>query len=287
MKIAIIGAGAIGKLLATYYAQQHEVIVVVRREEQARAIMNNGITKLASTQCVNYRVQATTTLPKADIYFVTVKFYHLMALQPLLQQVTTTLVFLQNGLAHQSFAQQFSCEVLVGTLTVGAETKNDTTVYERGAGTMKLSAPQQHIIWQLTSEALPISYVADVNEVLWQKAMLNSLINPLTALLDLPNGELVTNKHAFHLLKTIYKELITAFPDKKHLVGFEDVVQLCHNTAMNTSSMRADFLARRPSELSTIVGAILEQALNQQQVLPTLHTLYYALLAIEERRASE
>ncbi|HEY9570552.1 MAG TPA: 2-dehydropantoate 2-reductase [Metalysinibacillus sp.] len=287
MKIAIIGAGAIGKLLATYYAQQHEVIMVVRREEQARAIMNNGITKLTPTRHVNYRVQATTILPKADIYFVTVKFYHLIALQSLLQQVTTTLVFLQNGLAHQSFAKQFSCEVLVGTLTVGAETKNDTTVYERGTGTMQLSAPQNHAIWQLTSEALPIKYVKNVNEVLWQKAILNSLINPLTALLDLPNGELVTNEHAFHLLQTIYTELIHAFPDKKHLVGIEDVVQLCHNTAMNTSSMRADFLAGRPSELETIVGAILEEAVNRQQLLPTLHTLYYALLAIEERRASE
>lgn len=284
MKVAIIGAGAIGKLLASYYAKQHEVTLVTRRQAQADVITAHGITKISEAGTIKYNVRATTTLPSADIYLVTVKYHHLQAIQPLLAQVATTLVFLQNGLAHQAFAEQFSCDVVIGTLTTGAETKDETTVYERGRGVMKIAAAKAQVIWQLNQQDLPLVQ-ADSTEVLWQKAMINSLINPLTALLNLTNGELISNPYAYQLMQLIYQELIEAFPEKKHLLVFEDVVQLCHNTAKNTSSMRADFLAERKSELATIVGEIVAEAAAKQCQLPTLQTVYYALLAIEERRS--
>ena len=108
MKVAIIGAGAIGKLLASYYAKQHEVTLVTRRQAQADAITAHGITKISEAGTIKYNVRATTTLPSADIYLVTVKLSSFASYQqPLLAQVATTLVFLQNGLAHQAFAKQF------------------------------------------------------------------------------------------------------------------------------------------------------------------------------------
>lgn len=283
MKIAIIGAGAIGKLLATYYAPYHEVTLVPRRKEQCEQLNHEGVTVIGEVTAT-YNVLATLTLPPADLYIVTVKYHHLANLAPLLKGVKTTLLFLQNGLAHQTFAKQFTCEVIMGTLTAGAENKDDTTVYARGQGAMTVSIAEGHFLFQLQHPQLPIIAVSDVQEVLWRKALMNCLINPLTALLNICNGELVTNRYANQLMRALYEELMLVFPDKKQLISIEEVEQLCHNTAMNTSSMRADFLAERTSELPTIVGPLLEEASNRQGQLPMMQTIYYALLAIEERR---
>lgn len=118
--------------------------------------------------------------------------------------------------------------------------------------------------------------------MLFEKAILNSLINPLTAVLQVKNGELVTNQQAFLLMQTIYEELTAAFTSIAHTISFNDVVDLCRKTAENTSSMLADRMQGRKSEIETIVGAILNKALVNGHNLPTLRTLYHQVLAIEE-----
>ena len=118
--------------------------------------------------------------------------------------------------------------------------------------------------------------------MLFDKAVLNCLINPLTAILQVKNGELLTNKQAFLLVQTLYNELLDAFPGLDATVPFSDVVTLCKKTAGNTSSMLADRLNGRKSEIGTIVGSILRKALNNGHTLPTLRTFYHQVLAIEE-----
>ena len=122
----------------------------------------------------------------------------------------------------------------------------------------------------------------NAEQMLFEKAVFNCLINPLTAILQLKNGELLTNKQAFLLMKTLYKELIDAFPGLEATIAFSNVVALCEKTSANTSSMLADRLNGRKSEIDTIVGAILKKALNNGHTLPTLRTFYHQILAIEE-----
>ncbi len=68
---------------------------------------------------------------------------------------------------------------------------------------------------------------------------------------------------------------------------FEDVKSLCEKTASNTSSMLADFLNERPTEIDTIVGAIIKKASKKKVELPTLTTLYYLIKAKEEKRVEK
>ena len=63
--------------------------------------------------------------------------------------------------------------------------------------------------------------VANAEQMLFEKAVFNCLINPLTAILQVRNGELVTNKQAFLLMKTIYRELTDAFEGVEQAIPFQ------------------------------------------------------------------
>lgn len=73
--------------------------------------------------------------------------------------------------------------------------------------------------------------------MLMEKALLNCFINPLTAILQVKNGQLITQSHTLQLLKDLYNELMTAFPQFKETFHFNQVIALCEKTAENTSSI--------------------------------------------------
>ena len=47
----------------------------------------------------------------------------------------------------------------------------------------------------------------DYENMLLKKLVVNAVINPLTAILGIKNGELIENKHYFELVKMIFSEI--------------------------------------------------------------------------------
>lgn len=295
VNVVVIGAGAVGMLTASFLSEVGiQVTVVVRRQEQAHEINLRGLTRvnLNGTK-TKTKVGAVTSLcafPHVDLVIITVKYGQLHTVYEELAALPKNipLLFMQNGLAHYEEALQLHQETIAfSSVTFGAQVKNNTTVLHRGLGMCQMAIARGNTtvflkLEQMVHRDFPIMITKNAEQMLFEKAVFNSLINPLTAILQVKNGELVTNKRAFLLVQTIYQELIEAFPDLEAKIGFSDVVALCEKTANNTSSMLADRLNGRKSEIETIVGAILQKARQNGHTLPTLHTLYLQVLAIEE-----
>ncbi|MGY4794312.1 2-dehydropantoate 2-reductase [Lysinibacillus sp. FSL K6-0057] len=295
MKVAIIGAGAVGQLTASFLAEFGvSVTLVARRQEQVNELNAKKLTRINvdGTKTVQ-RVIATTdlaNLPTHDLLVIAVKYGHLQKLYKPLASFPndTPLLFMQNGLAHFEEALTLPQKnIAFGSVTFGAQLLDQLTVQHRGIGQCKIAIErgEQQVfqkLLQLQNSLFPIELASNAEQMLFEKAVLNSLINPLTAVLQVKNGELVTNQQAFLLMENIYRELTEAFGDIEHTISFSDVIDLCRKTANNTSSMLADRLQGRKSEIETIVGVILNKALANGHNLPTLRTLYHQVLAIEE-----
>ena len=74
-RIGIVGCGAIGSLYAAHLAQVAEVHVLVRREEQARALNQHGL-RVSGTHQFSVKLKATTDpgqLPECDLGIVATK----------------------------------------------------------------------------------------------------------------------------------------------------------------------------------------------------------------------
>lgn len=295
MNVVVIGAGAVGMLMASFLAEAGiHVTVVVRRQEQAQELNKVGLIRVNLDGTKTYsKVDATTSLrklPQQNLAVIAVKYGHLHMLYEELSALPKDLplLFIQNGLAHYEEALQLQQETIAfSSVTFGAQVSNNTTVLHSGLGLCKIAAARGDKtsflrLQQMVNRIFPIMLTQNAEQMLFEKAVFNSLINPLTAILQVKNGELLTNKQAFLLMQSLYKELIDAFPSLEASVAFSDVVALCEKTAPNTSSMLADRLHGRKSEIDTIVGAILRKAFHNGHTLPILRTLYLQVLAIEE-----
>ena len=291
--IQIIGGGAVGLLLASFFAEKNfSVEVVSKREKQCEALHTYKLIRNSFTGDVEtFVVGATTQLAKCPNFVVIATKYDALAqIYPLLEKMPTTvpLLFIQNGLAHYEEALRLPQQhIAFGSAQFGAQRENDYTVIHRGIGVLKVAVARGNIekfsfIEKLRSELLPVQYENDAEKMLFEKALLNCFINPLTAILKVQNGELLTNKHAYTLLEMLYEELVAAFPNIRVQFPFESVTALCEKTATNTSSMLADRLAGRKTEVETIVGAILQKAAREYKQTPTLRTLYEMIKAIEQ-----
>ena len=96
---------------------------------------------------------------------------------------------------------------------------------------------------------------------LWRKLAVNCAINPLTALLDCPNGELRQHPDRVAL---ICREVAAVIEREGYHTSETDlryyVDQVIESTAENISSMLQDIRAMRHTEIDYITGYLLKRA---------------------------
>ncbi len=121
----------------------------------------------------------------------------------------------------------------------------------------------------------------DIVARLWRKAALNACINPLTALLNCRNGELLTRPAAMRLLPALYDELSAVLNSVDASMTADElsssVARACQMTANNFSSMQQDLQAGRETEIDAIVGAFIRQAQHINSPLSAMSVLYDAI----------
>ncbi|WP_422123608.1 2-dehydropantoate 2-reductase [Planococcus sp. X10-3] len=285
MNFAVIGAGAVGMLTASLLKEAGcDVQLITRRREQAELINKQGITKDGKVHII----RATTEwdeIPADAFIFITVKYNHLPEVISTLKRksLDNPVVFLQNGMMHLELLRNLPQKnIAAGIVEHGALKVSETEVRHTGKGIFKfalLRGNEEQFLPLLEIGGVKAEWHSDSDKMLLRKVLLNSMINPLTALLSVKNGELLSNPHAYELLKNVYTELYTAFPEIDTLLPFEQVTALCAATAENTSSMLADKLAGRKSEVDTIVLYTIRRS---PYTLPTLQAFYHLLKAAEK-----
>lgn len=284
MKFVIIGAGAVGLLTACLLKEAgNEVQLITRRKEQANLINELGIDKDGSL----FAITASTdwkTIPRDACILVAVKYDGLKNVFPFFQNLPENqpLVFLQNGMLHiEEIKKLVQYNVAVGSVEHGVVKIDDRKIRHTGQGIYKfalIKGNETEFQPLLEQPGICTEWHIDADRLLFRKVLLNTLINPLTALTGLKNGELLTNPYANELLEKLYGELLIAFPEMKQLLPFDEVVRLCNSTAKNTSSMLADKLAGKKMELDTILLFTLNRS---HENLPLLRSLYLLLKSSE------
>jgi 2-dehydropantoate 2-reductase len=171
---------------------------------------------------------------------------------------------LQNGLGNQEvLAEALGWErVALGVATLGAHLLEPGLLKAAGSGAVSLSANPRlaPLAEVLRSAGLPVETVADPLSLLWGKLVINAAINPLTALLRVPNGALLARPSARSLMADLAREAAEVaaalgirlpYPDP-----VEAVAAVARKTADNRSSMLQDVLRGAPTEVDAICGAI-------------------------------
>lgn len=175
---------------------------------------------------------------------------------------------LQNGLGnYETLAQTLGANrVALGTTTTGATLLGPGLVKDGGEGVISLErTPALHSVEEaLRSAQFTVHVVDNAQSLLWGKLVVNAAINPLTALLRIPNGRLLEQPAARALMQALARETAQVAQAEGIRLPFSDPVtaaeEVARKTAANHSSMLQDVLRGAPTEIDAICGAVVRTA---------------------------
>lgn len=316
MHIMIIGAGSLGLLFAAKIAPIcSQLTVVTRSEGQARELTECGIQIVGEDsqepileESIRFESNSETMIGGVDPLARQVDYMFLMVKQPAISRELinyiqsrmtshTFLICFQNGVGHEmKLSQAIGWDKLLFAVTTeGAKRVGPGSVKHTGHGITYLGALQpdriessydQHIfIVQLLELAGFRAELSKNMEVrIWSKLVINAVINPLTAILRVPNGELLRSTWRLSLMKDLYQEALGLASAKGIKLPAElwDTIQaVCEATQTNHSSMLQDIEASRLTEVDFLNGSLVKMGNEIGLELP-VHTLMYRLIkAIE------
>ncbi|MBI4643589.1 MAG: 2-dehydropantoate 2-reductase [Deltaproteobacteria bacterium] len=273
MKIAVIGPGAVGCLLAVSFAGAGEdVHLVDYRPERAALLRERGI-RLKTPGGVSRLIPVPCWLPgevgPCGLAIMAVKAHQTAAAArslPLLLAPGGLALSLQNGLGNlEEMARVVGPEPLLAGITfLGVTRQEEGQILYAGQGEVIIGPPSGSTVPASEIEAVVALFrragfkcrsATDIQTLIWDKLMINAGINPLTALLRVPNGALPELPEAWSLAVAAAAEVQAVAKAQDLAVSGDPEARLgrvCRATAQNRSSMLQDVMAGRPTEIESL-----------------------------------
>ena len=270
--ILIAGTGALATLFAARLsAAGHPVTMLGTWENGLSALAENGA-RLVDAEGVEhaYSVEATANLAEcrgARYALVLVKSWQTERVAGQLADCLAEdglALTLQNGMGNRELlARTLSLpRVALGVTTTGATLLGPGLARAGGEGVISVETHPRlgPLEAALTGAGFKVQVVNDADALVWGKLVINAAINPLTALLRVPNGELLHRPAAHLLMRVLAQEAAAVATAQGVRLPFEDAVSaaedVARKTAANHSSMFQDVRRGAPTEIDAICGAI-------------------------------
>ncbi len=292
MKIVILGAGAVGRLLGVFLGRGgHQVVLVDPDRKIIDALNDRGIGFMEAgaddPDAVDYvpttAVSQAADINSCDLVLLAVKSFNtLAAVQAAAHLISATspIVTLQTGLGNIEILERIidHKHIIGGFTFMAAVGLGAGIVRAGGTGKTYLGELDGRIDDRLRSicslfnnsglECVPVHRIMGR---LWCKVIVFSAINAVTSILQIKNGQLLDSMESITLLKRLVDEGRSIAGSQTVDLVFHDLYQLlfdaCKRTEQNLSSMLQDVLAGKQTEIDAQCGALVK--LGQQAGIPT------------------
>ncbi|MBX0298892.1 ketopantoate reductase family protein [Cryobacterium sp. 1639] len=265
--IAVVGAGAVGGLIAALLHRTGVDVVAVARPDTARTIAEDGLT-IHSRQFGDgvSRIRVATRIPAGAHVILATKAAALPALAPEIGSARPAeIVSLLNGIEHLAVLHDAAPGSVVAGASVAVEsTRLAPTVIEHRSPFLRLTVPAHAadtaivLAWQ--AAGFDVTIGGSDNDVLWTKLRFLAPMALLTSHWRLPIGAAVDRDPALTLA------LLTEVAQIATLDGVPtDAGQLARALAALPPGMRSslqnDLEAEQANELDAIGGAVARRGL--------------------------
>ena len=289
MRIAVVGAGAIGGFIAAAIARAGEQVAVVARGAHLEVIQRKGITLVHSDLGpFTARVEASDdlrTLGTFDAVILTFKAHQYPSLMPQLEAVAqtgATIVTLQNGVPFWyvrtpplesvdpagRIAALFGDERIVGGVVhVSGHVVEPGKIHQSGGMRYAFGAPGGGTNDRVETLASAFGWAELAPEVdehirttVWLKLVNNVGLNPVSTLHELTIRQMLERASTRDEVRELMREAL-AVGQALGVVADVDIearIDYAQRLADVRTSMLQDFQASRPLELDPILGAVVE-----------------------------
>lgn len=249
--------------------------------------------------------------PKADYILVTVKQKDITAdfVSYMKQRADkhTHIICLQNGVRTDIWWDS-PWQVYAAITTEGAKRISTNEVSHTGIGktvvgrVTNLSSTRvvdqskaidteeqlsiQPLLNELQKAGFDIALSNNIDKDIYRKLVINAVINPLTAIWRIKNGELLLSKQRLTVMRKLYDEVIEVYEAvgiEVSSLWWEDILAVCQATANNTSSMLADVLQSKRTEIQWINGSIIKMGQDHHISTPINECVYHLIEAMNRQ----
>ncbi len=300
MKIAIIGAGAMGSIYGGHLSLHNEVYLVDTNQTVVDQINAAGLKLLENGQDVIYHPTAVTStegLPEMDLVILFVKALFSRAALSANRGIiggNTYVLTLQNGSGHEDILSEF---VDRGRIVIGTTEDNGAVLepgYVRHGGEGKtnvgmLEEDQNGMLPSLKEAfdccGFQVRIHENIQELIWDKLMTNVSLSAVTGILQVKMGYIAANPYAWNLTARLVKEAVAVAGGLGMKFDEAAVLQKVRSTSENNpegvTSICADIAAGRKTEVDTISGSVVRASEKCGVLAPTHEMIVNIVHALE------
>jgi 2-dehydropantoate 2-reductase len=285
--IYILGAGAMGCLWASHLHRalrqdaRHSVAFLSTKPDTNERVTFSLTSPFLSPSESLFQTDLPVSKPadlniatsdQPNIILLCTKSYHALdaalQLKPFLNE-HSYLVLFQNGLGSQYAILDALGDIAIyaAVSTEGVNRQASGKLVHAGKGLTRIGplndtareiSKFRHCLEMLSHDGIETLAQETIWPALWEKLAINCAINPFTAILDCPNGE-IKNSPLFQQNWPALKQELCALLNQAGMSTLEDeleqsVFQVIEHTRSNISSMLQDIRAHRKTEIDDING---------------------------------
>lgn len=279
MRIAVIGAGAMGSIYGGRLSLKNEVYLIATRETLAEEINSRGL-KIEELGQVNiYHPTAVTDSSELGPMDLVILFVKATASETALSQNAgligpeTRLMTLQNGAGHEDILGKFAPpeRIIIGTTEDNGAVLGPAHVRRGGEGKTNVGMPVPDgenflpgLKESFDSCGFHVKIHDNIQYLIWDKLFTNVSLSAVTGILQVDMGYIAANPHAWDMTcRLIHEAVLTARAagmdfDEEQLKERVRLTSL--NNPQGCTSIRADLRSGKKTEVNTISGAVVRAA---------------------------
>jgi 2-dehydropantoate 2-reductase len=288
--IFILGAGAIGSVYGALLSEKNNV-TLIGNQTHVEAINANGLSIVGDMKRI-FHPEATAqidNIPKRSLVLLTTKAYDsaqaVKGIRRLLKKDTVILI-LQNGLGNEDIVRRIvsgRAKVLRGITKMAAEfSKPGRIRFWRGKTVIEPDHDSTKIVSIFNASGLESRLSRDINADVWNKLVVNCVVNPLTAILHVRNCKIW--EHSLrNVMDDVVKECVQVARAEgislpRNLKGRIDSQAAGYT---NFSSMQQDIAKGKRTEIDFLNGVIVELGKKHHIATPVNETLVSLIKFLE------
>lgn len=299
MKIAVMGAGAVGCYYGGMLARAGYEVVLIGRPAHVEAMHRNGLKLETTTFSAELSVTAgidPALIKGAQMVLFCVKSTDTesaaMLMAPFLES-NTLVLSMQNGVDNAERLQTLlHREIMPVAVYVAAEMAGPGHVRHHGRGELVIGPADRagEVVDLFATASVPVRVSENVMGDLWAKLVINCAYNALSAIAQRPYGELVQTVGVDEVMRDVLAEChAVAAADGISIPGdsWEAVRNIARAMPMQYSSTAQDVKRQKPSEIDHLNGYVVRRGAALGIPTPAnraLHTVVKLIESIESGR---
>ncbi|EEQ58417.1 ketopantoate reductase family protein [Clostridiales bacterium TF09-2AC] len=304
MRIAVIGAGAMGSIYGGHLSQNNEVYLVDTAAPVVEHIRKEGLKIQENGQDVIYRPQAMTStegLEPVDLVILFVKsLFSRAALSGNKSLIgpDTYVMTLQNGSGHEDILGEFVDQdhIVIGTTEDNGAVLGLGHIRRGGEGNTNVGmlVEDKDGFLPKLKEAFDccgfnVKIHANIQQLIWDKLFTNVSLSAVTGILQVDMGYIASNEYAWAMTRRLIKEAVAVAKAMGLEADEEAIAAKVRKTSEMSpngcTSIRADLRDGRKSEVDTISGSVVRAAAKVGVPVPSHEFVVNMVHALEGKNA--